>query len=84
MIPESPDALLSRVQTAGALTAVGYPIAPTTLANKAARGEGPCFQRFGRKPLYKWGDALAWARSQVTAPRPKGDHEADVSAGVAA
>ncbi len=84
MIPESPDTLLSRARTADALTASGYPVAQTTLANKAARGEGPPFRHFGRKPLYKWGDALAWARNQMTEPRRKGDRHAEASAGAAA
>jgi hypothetical protein len=85
MIPESPDALLSRAQTADALTAHGYPVARTTLATKATRGEGPPYQRFGRKPLYRWGDALAWARGRMTPPRLKCLGErSDVSAGVGA
>jgi hypothetical protein len=85
MIPESPDALLSRAQTADALTALGYPVARTTLATKATRGEGPPYQRFGRKPLYRWGDALDWARSRMTPPRLKCLGErSDVSAGVGA
>jgi hypothetical protein len=71
MIPDSPDILLPRIQAAHALTAVGYPVAPSTLATKATRGEGPPYQRFGRKPLYRWGDLLAWAQSRMSAPRPK-------------
>jgi hypothetical protein len=71
MIPESPDTLLPRTQAAHALTAIGYPVAPATLATKATRGEGPPYQRFGRKPLYRWGDVLAWAQSRMSPPRPK-------------
>jgi hypothetical protein len=37
MIPDSPDALLPRAQAAHALTAIGYPVAPSTLAIKATR-----------------------------------------------
>ena len=37
-IPESPDALLPRKDTAESLTAAGYPVKPATLATKATRG----------------------------------------------
>jgi hypothetical protein len=67
MIPNSPDVLLPRAPTAHALTALGYPVAPSTLATKASRGDGPPYRRFGRKPLYRWGDALAWAQSRMSA-----------------
>jgi hypothetical protein len=65
LIPEDPDALLSRKETAAALTASGYPVAEATLATKATRGGGPPYRLFGRKPLYRWGDSLAWARSKL-------------------
>jgi hypothetical protein len=52
-----------------ALTAVGFPVRPATLATKATRGGGPAFRLFGKKPLYRWGDALDWARSRLSAPR---------------
>jgi hypothetical protein len=71
MIPDSPDALLTRAQAAHALSASGYPVTAATLATKATRGEGPPFQRFGRKPLYVWRDTLAWARGRMTPARPK-------------
>ena len=79
MIPNSPEALLPRSRTAEALTEAGYPIKLATLATKATRGGGPPFQLFGRKPLYRWGDALAWAQSRLSAPRGS-TAEADVSA----
>lgn len=65
----SPDALLRRKATAEALTAVGYPISDKTLATKATRGGGPPYRLFGRIPLYRWGDALAWAEGMTSAPR---------------
>jgi hypothetical protein len=65
MIPENDDALLTRDATALALTESGFPIAGPTLATKANRGGGPPFRRFGRRPLYRWGDALDWARSRL-------------------
>jgi hypothetical protein len=66
MIPNSPDALLTRDATANALTESGFPTASPTLATKATRGGGPPFRRFGRRPLYRWGDALEWAESRLS------------------
>ena len=75
-IPDHPDALLTRDATAAALTASGYPTASATLATKATRGGGPPFHRFGPRALYRWGDALAWARAKLTPPR-RSTSEAD-------
>lgn len=66
MIPDNDDALLTRTQLASALTEAGFPISVPTIATKATRGGGPPFRRFGRKPLYRWGDALAWAHSRLS------------------
>jgi len=66
-IPQEPDTLLSRIKTAAALTAAGYPISAATLATKASRGGGPRYSRFGARALYRWGDALAWARANTIA-----------------
>src|SRR6516162_1231856 len=41
MIPQDPDALLGRKQTADALTEAGYPVAAATLTTMASRGGGP-------------------------------------------
>jgi hypothetical protein len=72
------DSLLDRRQLAEALTAAGYPISHNTLATKASRGGGPLYQLFGRKPLYRWGNALAWARSRLTPPaRSSSEHAAN-------
>jgi hypothetical protein len=68
-MPLNPDALLRRRQTADALTATGFPITEATLATKATRGGGPPYRSFGRTPLYRWTDALAWAQSRLSAPR---------------
>jgi hypothetical protein len=67
-IPQDPDALLTRRQNADALTEAGYPTKSGTLATKATRGGGPPFRRWGRKPLYRWGDSLDWARSGLGPP----------------
>jgi hypothetical protein len=63
-----PETLLRRRPAANALTAAGYPVAPATLATLACRGGGPRYRKFGRVPLYRWGDLLDWARSRLSAP----------------
>jgi hypothetical protein len=67
-IPETSDALLTRRQTAEALTEAGFPVKAKTLATKATRGGGPPFSKFGLRALYRWDDALSWARRRLTAP----------------
>ena len=67
--PCDEDRILTRTETASALTAAGYPIQPSTLATKATRGGGPPYRLFGVRPLYRWGDALAWAQGRLSAPR---------------
>jgi hypothetical protein len=60
---------LRRQQLADALKKEGFPTTTATLATQASRGGGPPFQMFGRIPLYRWGDALAWAQGRLSAPR---------------
>jgi hypothetical protein len=79
-IPEDPDTKLRRRMTAVALRAKGYPITEKTLATKATPGGGPPYQLFGRIPLYRWGDALTWAESKLSAPRHS-TSEADAQRG---
>jgi hypothetical protein len=67
--PESDD-LLTREQVAATLTAAGYRVREKTLATKASRGGGPPYQLFNRRALYRWGDALAWAKSEMRSPEP--------------
>lgn len=64
--PDQPDRLLTRDAVASALTAAGYAVSPKTLATKATRGGGPPYSRFNGRTLYRWGDALAWARAQTS------------------
>ena len=70
MIPEPDDS--DKRYTRGTLTMklndLGFPVAEKTLATKASRGGGPPFQKFGRIPLYRWGDALEWAVSRLSKP----------------
>jgi hypothetical protein len=74
-IPENPDTLLSRARAAAALTEVGYPVSKATLASKATRGGGPPYRLFGRRPLYRWDEVLAWARNRCTNPRRASEHQ---------
>jgi hypothetical protein len=67
-IPENPDALLTRNQTATALTEAGFPVSSATLSTKATRGGGPAFAKFGPRTLYRWATALAWAQRRLTDP----------------
>ena len=60
---------LDRRQAAAFLTARGYRTAPATLAKLACVGGGPTFESFGRKPLYREADLLAWAKAKTTGPR---------------
>jgi hypothetical protein len=67
--PIDQDALLTRVNTAAALTALGYVTSAATLATKATRGGGPPYQMWMGRALYRWRDALAWAQSQMRPAR---------------
>jgi hypothetical protein len=60
------DTPLTRRQLAEALTARGYPTSVTLLDDKACRGGGPPFRKYGRSAIYRWGDALAWAQSRMS------------------
>ncbi len=64
-IPDDPDALLTRAALAAALTEAGYPTARATLATRAVRGGGPPYRHYGPRVVYRWADALAWARSRI-------------------
>jgi hypothetical protein len=68
-LPDDPNALLTRQAVAAALKAAGYPVAPATLATKATRGGGPPYCLFSSRALYRWADALEWARSNTSTPR---------------
>ena len=68
MVPNDPDAMMTRDALAVALSAAGYPISAATLATKATRGGGPEYRLFGRRPLYRWTDALDWAQGRLSKP----------------
>jgi hypothetical protein len=67
-IPDTPDALLTRARTAEALSEAGFPVKAKALATKASRGGGPPFSKFGPRALYRWDDALTWAKERLTPP----------------
>ncbi len=58
-------------------------MATKTLATKATRGGGPPYSLFSGRALYRWGDALDWARALTTQPR-RSTSEADAAKGRAA
>lgn len=68
-IPANPDARLTRDEAAKFLTDLGFQTKPATLATIATRGGGPVFQHFGKRPLYRREDLLAWAHSKLSAPK---------------
>jgi hypothetical protein len=57
---------LRRRDAAAALSAAGFPVAPSTLATQAVRSGGPPFQRFGRTPLYLIRDLRAWVERKLS------------------
>lgn len=67
----APDTLLRRKLAAEALTAAGFPIKASTLSTIATRSRGgrPRYQLFGRVPLCRWGDLVAWAQGRMSEPR---------------
>jgi hypothetical protein len=62
--PTDPDQRLNRVEAAAALSAVGFRIAPSTLAAAVSRGRSPSFAVFNGIALYRWGDLLEWAETR--------------------
>jgi hypothetical protein len=60
---------LGRKDAAQFLTDRGYKTAPATLAKLACVGGGPPFQTFGRRPLYREENLLAWAQARTTGLR---------------
>jgi len=65
----NPHSVLQTNALAKALTESGYPTSPATLATKRSRGGGPPYRRWGRIPVYTWGDALKWAQIRLGEPR---------------
>jgi hypothetical protein len=78
-----PDVLLNRRDAADALTRAGFRVSSATLATKASRGGGPRFRLFGRVPLYRWDDLIAWAEGRMSEPG-RGKNRAPAEAQIAA
>jgi hypothetical protein len=76
-----PDSALRTNALAEALTKKGFPTAPATLATKRSRGGGPPYRRWGRIPIYTWGDALRWAQTRLGEPRCSTSEEDVVASG---
>jgi hypothetical protein len=68
----APDDLLTRRQTAEALSAAGYPTSAATLTKKACRGGGPPYEIYGARAIYRWDLCLKWAQENKRPPRAKG------------
>jgi hypothetical protein len=64
-----PEDLLTREQTAAALTRNGYRVKEKTLATKASRGGGPPYHLFNGRAVYRWSSVLAWAQGSMGTPR---------------
>jgi hypothetical protein len=63
------EALLTRDDTAAALTAAGFPISKTTLQTMATRGGGPPYRKFGTRVVYRYGEAIKWAKGRLSEPK---------------
>lgn len=59
---------LTRAEAAQFLQERGYPVAAATLAKYVVTGDGPRRETFGRKPLYKPSDLIAWIESKTRQP----------------
>jgi hypothetical protein len=66
--PLLPDTKLIRSEAAQALSENGFPVALATLATLACRGDGPPFQKFGRRPIYTWASLQEWAERRLSSP----------------
>lgn len=60
---------LSRAEAAAFLSERGFRVAYATLNKYASIGGGPVFESFGRRPLYRPSNLLAWAAQKSSGPR---------------
>ena len=71
--PLDPNALLTRDAVTAALNAAGYPVSSRSLATWASRpgkAHGPPYSHFGKRVLYRWSDAIAWAEAKMSPTGP--------------
>lgn len=60
------EKFVDRASVSAFLRDQGLPVSKKTLDRMAVNGGGPPFRYFGRKPLYRLSEALAWAESRMT------------------
>lgn len=60
---------LTRAEASAFLSERGYRVAYATLNKYATVGGGPIYESFGRRPLYRPADLLAWVASRSSGPR---------------
>ena len=60
---------LTRAEAAAFLSERGFRVAYSTLNKYATIGGGPVYESFGRRPLYKPSDLLAWVAERSSGPR---------------
>lgn len=65
----SDERRLSRAEAAAFLSERGFRVAYATLNKYATVGGGPVFESFGRRPLYRPADLMAWVAEKTSSPR---------------
>ena len=60
---------LTRAEAATFLSERGFRVAYATLNKYASVGGGPLYESFGRRPLYRPADLLAWVASRSSGRR---------------
>ena len=60
------ERLLNRKEASAFLSERGYKVAVATLNKLACVGGGPPFRKFGRRPLYRPTDLIAWVAARTT------------------
>ncbi len=68
LTPYSDDTRLTRSEAPEFLKARGFRITKTALEMFATRGNGPPYQKWGKRALYRASDLLAWAEARLTPP----------------
>ena len=66
---EAREKLLTRREAAAFLTERGLPISPKTLASRASRGNGPEYEIFLNRAVYKPSKLLGWADRERKYPK---------------
>jgi hypothetical protein len=72
--------ILTRRQLAEKSEQANVPVAESSLASMASRGNGPTFTKYGNRSLYRWGDYVDWVASKSTVARSTSEHRAKAAA----